>query len=107
MHLPSFRGALLASATASYGEEILCRLFLLSAILRLLPDSRVSVALAVKFGALHAPAACSNLAGFATSRPCSGSGWSPSTRSWAPPVACGTFARGSAPRFSHPLAPTW
>jgi hypothetical protein len=62
MHPSSFWGALLASATASFGEEILCRLFLLSAVLRILPASGTSAALAVVisallFGALHAPAA--------------------------------------------------
>ena len=40
LHPPSLGGALLASATASFGEEILCRLFLLSALLRILPASR-------------------------------------------------------------------
>jgi membrane protease YdiL (CAAX protease family) len=61
MHPSSIQGALLASATASFGEEILCRLFLLSALLRLLPASRNSTVVAVVvssllFGALHAPA---------------------------------------------------
>jgi len=62
LHPSSFWGALLASATASFGEEILCRLFLLSALLRLLPVSRNSTVIAVVissllFAALHAPAA--------------------------------------------------
>jgi len=62
LHPPSFWGALLASATAAFGEEILCRLFLLSALLRILPVSRNSTAIAVAissllFAALHAPAA--------------------------------------------------
>jgi membrane protease YdiL (CAAX protease family) len=62
MHPSSFWGALLASATASFGEEILCRLFLLSALLRVLPASGKSMMVAVVvssllFGALHAPAA--------------------------------------------------
>jgi membrane protease YdiL (CAAX protease family) len=62
MHPSSFWGALLASATASFGEEILCRLFLLSALLRILPASASSTVVAVVvssllFGALHAPAA--------------------------------------------------
>src|SRR5262245_7706916 len=62
MHPSSFWGALLASATASFGEEILCRLFLLSALLRILPASGYSTVVAVVvssllFGALHAPAA--------------------------------------------------
>jgi membrane protease YdiL (CAAX protease family) len=58
----SLWGALLGSATASFGEEIICRLFLLSAFLRLLPVSKTSTTIAViassiLFGALHAPAA--------------------------------------------------
>jgi membrane protease YdiL (CAAX protease family) len=62
LHPSSFWGALLASATASFGEEILCRLFLLSALLRILPVSGKSTVAAVAvssllFGALHAPAA--------------------------------------------------
>src|SRR5262249_19240258 len=62
LHPASFSGALLASGTASFGEEILCRLFLLSALLRLLPLSGKSTVIAVAvssllFGALHAPAA--------------------------------------------------
>jgi membrane protease YdiL (CAAX protease family) len=62
LHPSSFLGALLASATASFGEEILFRLFLLSALLRILPASGKSTVLAVVvssllFGALHAPAA--------------------------------------------------
>jgi membrane protease YdiL (CAAX protease family) len=62
MHPASFWGALLASAAASFGEEILCRLFLLSALLRILPASGNSTMVAVVvsslvFAALHAPAA--------------------------------------------------
>jgi membrane protease YdiL (CAAX protease family) len=62
LHPSSFWGALLASATASVGEEILCRLFFLSALLRLFPVSGSSTVIAVVvsslvFGALHAPAA--------------------------------------------------
>jgi hypothetical protein len=62
LHPSSFWGALLASATASFSEEILCRLFLLSAFLRILPVSSTSTIFAVAgssliFGALHAPAA--------------------------------------------------
>jgi membrane protease YdiL (CAAX protease family) len=62
LHPPSLWGALLASATASFGEEILFRLFLLSAFLRILPISGKSTALGVAvssllFGAMHAPAA--------------------------------------------------
>jgi membrane protease YdiL (CAAX protease family) len=62
LHPPSLWGALLASATASFGEEILCRLFLLSALLRILPVSRTGTVIAVAvssllFAVLHAPAA--------------------------------------------------
>ena len=62
MHPSSFWGSLLASGTASLSEEILCRLFVLSALLRILPASGNStvVAIAVSsllFAALHAPAA--------------------------------------------------
>jgi hypothetical protein len=62
MHPLSFWAALLASATASFGEEILWRLFLLSAVLRILPASPRNTVIAVAisallFGALHAPAA--------------------------------------------------
>jgi len=62
LHPSSFWGALLASATASFGEEILCRLFLLSALLRILPASRSGTVIAVAissllFAVLHAPAA--------------------------------------------------
>jgi membrane protease YdiL (CAAX protease family) len=62
LHPASFWGAILASGTASFGEEILCRLFLLSALLRILPISRNGILIAVVgsslvFGALHAPAA--------------------------------------------------
>ncbi|HEY1860134.1 MAG TPA: CPBP family intramembrane glutamic endopeptidase, partial [Gemmataceae bacterium] len=69
LHPSSFWGALLASATASFGEEILCRLFLLSAFLRMLPVSGKSTVIAVLassllFGALHAPAAVFVFGGF-------------------------------------------
>src|SRR5262249_19085229 len=62
MHPPSVWGALLASAAASFGEEILCRLFLLSALLRILPASRSGTVTAVAvssllFAVLHVPAA--------------------------------------------------
>jgi membrane protease YdiL (CAAX protease family) len=62
LHPSSLRGALLASATASFGEEILFRLFLLSGLLRVLPLSGKSTMIAVAassllFGAFHAPAA--------------------------------------------------
>jgi membrane protease YdiL (CAAX protease family) len=62
LHPSSFWGALLASATASFGEEILCRLFLLSALLRILPASSSGTVIAVAvssllFAVLHAPAA--------------------------------------------------
>jgi membrane protease YdiL (CAAX protease family) len=60
LHPSSFWGALLASASASFGEEILCRLFLLSALLRILPESSRGTAIAVAvssllFAVLHAP----------------------------------------------------
>ena len=62
LHPLSFEAALLASAAASVGEEILCRLFALSALLRILPVSPLSTFWAILgsaliFGALHAPAA--------------------------------------------------
>ena len=44
LHPPSFGAALLAGAAASIGEEILCRRFLLSVLLRILPASRAGVA---------------------------------------------------------------
>jgi hypothetical protein len=61
LHPPSLWGALLASATASFGEEILCRLFLLSALLRILPAASSGTVIAVSvssllFTVLHAPA---------------------------------------------------
>src|SRR5262245_32260802 len=52
LHPSSFWGSLFASATASFGEEILCRLFLLSALLRLLPASGASTAVAVAVSSL-------------------------------------------------------
>jgi membrane protease YdiL (CAAX protease family) len=69
LHPPYLWGALLASATASFGEEILCRLFLLSALLRLLPVSGRNTAIAVTvssllFALLHAPAAVFLFGGF-------------------------------------------
>ena len=69
LHPPSLWGALLASATASFGEEILCRLFLLSALLRLLPASSRGTAIAVAvssllFAVLHVPAAVFLFGGF-------------------------------------------
>jgi len=62
LHPSSFWGALLASATASFSEEILFRLFLLSGLLRMLPVSGKSTMIAVAassllFGTFHAPAA--------------------------------------------------
>jgi membrane protease YdiL (CAAX protease family) len=61
MHPPSPLAALLASVAGSLGEEILCRLFILSALVWGLPktwDGRVIALLvsALLFGALHAPA---------------------------------------------------
>jgi membrane protease YdiL (CAAX protease family) len=69
LHPASFSGALLASATASFGEEILCRLFLLNALLRILPPTSRGVLAAVAvssllFGLLHAPAAVFLFGGF-------------------------------------------
>ena len=69
LHPPSLWGALLASATASFGEEILCRLFLLSALLRTLPASSGGTVIAVAvssllFAAFHAPAAVFLFGGF-------------------------------------------
>jgi membrane protease YdiL (CAAX protease family) len=69
LHPLSFPGALLASATASFGEEILSRLFLLSALLRVLPVSGTGTVIAVAgssllFGTLHAPAAVFVFGGF-------------------------------------------
>ena len=62
LHPPSLVGALMASAVASFAEEILCRLFLLGALLRILPASRMGISIAILtssllFGALHAPSA--------------------------------------------------
>ena len=70
LHPPSLLGALLASATASFGEEILFRLFLLSALLRVLPVSTQSTVLAIVissllFGVFHAPAAVALFGGLA------------------------------------------
>jgi hypothetical protein len=61
LHPPDVASALSASTAASFGEEILCRLFLLSAILRLLPAGATGVRgaaivlSALVFGALHLP----------------------------------------------------
>ncbi|HMF20200.1 MAG TPA: CPBP family intramembrane glutamic endopeptidase [Gemmataceae bacterium] len=61
LHPPSIRSALIVSAAASLGEEILFRLFLLSAFVRMLSQSRSNTILAVLgsailFGLAHAPA---------------------------------------------------
>jgi hypothetical protein len=69
LHPPSLWGALLASATASFGEEILCRLFLLSALLCILPTSSSGTVIAVAlssllFAVLHVPAAVFLFGGF-------------------------------------------
>src|SRR5215470_9793794 len=69
LHPPSLWAALLASATASFGEEILCRLFLLSALLRILPTSSSGTVIAVAvssllFAVLHVPAAVFLFGGF-------------------------------------------
>lgn len=60
LHPPTLLGALLSSMAASVGEEILCRLFLLSLLRRILPVSRFSTFLAISlsaliFGVLHTP----------------------------------------------------
>jgi membrane protease YdiL (CAAX protease family) len=73
LHPPTFLVALLASAAASFGEEILCRLFLLGALPRIFSASipstaAVRAAIAVSsilFGALHAPSAMIVWGGFA------------------------------------------
>src|SRR5215468_3452265 len=52
LHPSSFWGALLAGATASFAEEILFRLFLLSALLRILPASRSGTVIAVAVSSL-------------------------------------------------------
>jgi len=62
LHPPSVWGSLLGSAAASFGEEILCRLFLLSGLICLLPVCKKGTALAIgvsalAFAALHSPAA--------------------------------------------------
>jgi membrane protease YdiL (CAAX protease family) len=62
LHPSSLWGALSASAAASFSEEILFRLFVLGALLRILPMSSTMTAIAVVtssllFGAFHAPAA--------------------------------------------------
>ena len=69
MHPPDFASALLGSATASFGEEILCRLFLFGGLLRLFPKTRIytigAVAISsIVFGILHAPAAIFLFGGF-------------------------------------------
>jgi hypothetical protein len=61
LHPPGLGTALLASTSGSLGEEILFRLFALSLLLRLLPNSRVGTGAALglsalAFGAAHAPA---------------------------------------------------
>ena len=61
LHPPSPLAALLASASGSVGEEILCRLLVLSGLLWCLPKTWHGKAIAVLvsallFGALHAPA---------------------------------------------------
>ncbi len=62
LHPPSLTAALIASVAASFGEEILFRLFLLSLLLRVLPRTAWAVALAVAlsslaFSAAHSPGA--------------------------------------------------
>ena len=60
LHPPGAAAALLASLAGSIGEEILCRLFLLSLLVWTLPKSQAGLVAAiaisaVAFGALHAP----------------------------------------------------
>jgi hypothetical protein len=60
LHPPGIAAALLASAAGSLGEEILFRLFVLSCLLRLLPEGRAGTAVALgisalTFAAAHAP----------------------------------------------------
>ncbi len=61
LHPPGFAAALGASIAAAFGEEILCRLFLLSLVLRVLPREwkaagwMANVASAIAFGVLHVP----------------------------------------------------
>lgn len=61
LHPPGIVAALVASTAGSLGEEILFRLFLLSLLLRYLPEGRAGTSIAVglsalAFGAAHAPA---------------------------------------------------
>jgi membrane protease YdiL (CAAX protease family) len=61
IHPPGIAAALLASTAGSLGEEILFRLFILSFLLRLLPEGRMGKSLAIgvsalAFAAAHAPA---------------------------------------------------
>jgi hypothetical protein len=71
LHPPSFLSALAASTAGSVGEEILCRLFLCSAILRVIPrEARWGRAAAITvsslaFGGLHTPAMVALYGGFA------------------------------------------
>lgn len=61
LHPPSVLSALAASTAGSFGEEILCRLFLLSAVLRVIPrEARwgrpaAAVVSSLAFGGLHTP----------------------------------------------------
>ena len=61
MHPPDAASALAASTAASFGEEILCRLFVLSAVLRLMPagarggrEGAIAIS-SVVFGVFHLP----------------------------------------------------
>ena len=61
LHPPGVAASLLASVAGSFGEEILFRLFALSLLLRLLPEGRVGMTVAIgasalAFAAAHAPA---------------------------------------------------
>jgi membrane protease YdiL (CAAX protease family) len=112
LHPPSFWGALLASATASFGEEILCRLFILSALLRILPASSNGTAIAVAissllFAVLHAPAAVFLFGGSTRFHPSLGSGWFHSMRLSALCVPRGISALALAVQSSYTLQPIW
>lgn len=61
LHPPSFASALAASTAGSFGEEILCRLFILSFVLRLMPRHQPAARIiaiivsALAFAGLHTP----------------------------------------------------
>jgi hypothetical protein len=75
LHPPSVASALAASTAASFGEEILCRLFLLSAIQRLLPrnarwaPATATLVSSLAFGGLHTPGMVMLYGGLAVTPP--------------------------------------